>query len=305
VANYEGHRRKLIGVTITMLRRLLMGNFMNKRKSPMDFRQKGFLGTESQGYIPKYRFEFKTYFDKAEITNDAAYKLLNQVDKQVYPQLQKLTSLTLYLRALNSFAAVIRLLELGMGQESGIVVRNLIETTIFLAKASVDSAWVEKYVNLAKLYELRYLRANFGDETMRKSLSPQVQKHLVAKIERLQKEVKDEDLKKVEDSAEFKVGTLAENLGIGTFYDTGWRWYTTNAAHPSSKSLEGFLKTDQNGRLEAVIHAPQMGEVSLIVATACSAILISMKGLEKAFGIGNVASEALDKILSSSKWKEA
>lgn len=262
-----------------------------------DFKQLGHLGKEAETFIKSYQTEYSEYFKISERTNGEAHKLLNQLEIEMNGDLQKVICIILYLRTLNSFAAAIKLLKCGMAQESGIVLRSLIETTVFLSKASVDSHWIEKYVALGKLYDLRYMQENYGDRL-------KVDKSLAAKLMKLEQEVKSENLRQEEKSVDFQVGTLAKALGLGTLYDHGWRWYTTNSAHPSAKSLERFFKSDSQGNLEKILHAPNMDDAVLIFATSCTCVLTGMKALEKAFGSTAGSSTSLEQVLSKFKWKK-
>jgi hypothetical protein len=262
----------------------------------MDFRDRGFLGSEADGYRAKFRQEYADYFGAAHDANFGAYKLLQSIEKTIDEDLRKITVLSLYLRILNGFAAVVRLLEFGMTQEAGVVLRTLIETAIFAVKAgdAADEAWLKNYVALTKVYELRYLDLNYGKPKDRKCFDSKVSIDLANKIASLKREVKELDLRTIEKSDDFQCAHLGYKLNLHTLIDHGWRMFSNISAHPSSASLERFIEVNSQGYLDAVIHAPNMSEIRLIIPSALTCIVLGMKVLEHTFLGVTSASEAMD-----------
>jgi hypothetical protein len=259
----------------------------------MPFKEKGFLGNEARLYPQRYRQEYKVYFDEAEYVNRVAHQFLERC--QAEQEIQKLTAMTLYLRILTAYAAIFRLLELGLSQESGIIVRTLIEITIFHKKSCTSSEWVEKHAKLSQLHTLRYLEANYADDTMMASFSEQIKSDLKNRILELQEIVKTEKLRDISKSADFDVRCLAGSVGLSTLYETGYRLYSTESAHPSSNSLEGFFNVDESGKPIAIKYGPLMKDVSRISATAYTCIGYAIEAMEKLYGMENDLSNQLNK----------
>jgi hypothetical protein len=269
----------------------------------MSFNQGGFLSKEAESYPGAFRALYKRYFDIMLRTNDSAYTLLTKVDKKTDSHIQRLTVVTLYLRCLNAFAAIFRLLELGLGQEAGIVIRSLVELTLYLRMASRDEKWTKDYVDLSLLHDLKYLRANYGDPEMLKTFTPEVKQAVVEKINWLEDQVKKLGLKKMAESPRFNAYEIAKQLDFLSLYDTAFRMFSTESSHASSNSLDRFLK-GENGKLQKLIHGPDIENIHLVSATACTCVHLAMQGIEKTFSESEAISSGLLKELSTFSWKQ-
>jgi hypothetical protein len=269
-----------------------------------DFRERGFLGDEAETYPTKLYPEYRNFFEYAFELNQTAHKLLNSIEKGVPNELRALVLITLYIRGLNAFAGVTRLLLFGMNQESGTLLRSLCEIAIFSAKAGIaDEEWLKLYVELSKWYELKELRENYGDEEGRRGLSETGRNKTIERIAFLEKEAKILDLKRTESSHDFKVGGLAKSLNLDGLYDQAWRHFSTYAAHPSATSLDRFLRKDSQGAITGIVHGPIMDNVMLTVASACTCLIVCMETLEKCFGLGDVVSKKSSQEFQSFDWK--
>lgn len=234
----------------------------------MSFKDHGFLGAEAEQFVKTHRAQFKEHFSFVFRMNQIAHNILALA--QAKQQLDDTVVVSLYLRALSSFAATIKLMEFGLGIEAGSSLRNLIETTIYLRKCIVDTKWIERYVLASERKRLNLVNdmiKNISDlyDFMQDDLDK-----LLATRDEIAKSLDGSTIE-----AEFKIGNLAaeDAVGLERLYKLSFRYFANNATHSTASSIQQYLGTSESGEVTSIKYGPLVEEFPHIFYVVTVAML--------------------------------
>jgi hypothetical protein len=250
----------------------------------MSFYKSGFLSDEAD-FVAQNRADFRPYFEIAFQLNDQAHEIQHRIEV-FRGDIKMLVVQCLYLRALCSFAASIRLMELGLCIDAGNTLRNLMETTIYLKKCVADPEWIVKYIKA----DLRHKATLISIVLEEKEMS---EHHAEAREfrKKLLNEIEAEIIPKL------NLADVAKSKDVGDkkMYDLFFRKLSNNNSHTSSASLAPFLKVDDDQDLEFIIYDNQAKDIPDLMIPGCWSLLECTESIIKFFKIEANLSDELEK----------
>lgn len=254
----------------------------------MPFEKHGFLGATGQGFVSKHRADFKEWFESLAELNEVANELLGHL-KIDGADARHVTCASLYLRILGAFSSAYKLLELGLSQDAGTILRSQVESVIMLKACADDPSFVETYHFSGEIFRLKLVNISLAGEEGAIEVTDENRPKLLAVKEKI------EGLKAEGKVKEIDVASVAKKHGLQTMYNTAYRLLSNVHTHSSSASLKQFFKFKQDGTIEAILWKPQMEDVEHLMFTLSSCLMVSFFVVSDVFKVPDEVKKELSR----------
>jgi len=251
----------------------------------MPFDKKGFLGSDAQDLVRQHRRKFAVWFEVADTLNEVAHENLKQM-KVHQGNIQEVTCASLYLRVLGSFSAAVRLLELGLSQDAGTVLRSQVESTIFLTACGSDKDFLEEFHYSSELFRLTLANISLQGEDGAIVVTEANRAKLIAVKIQIEKLIEEGKVKKL------NVGEIAKKFGLSGMYNTAYRFLSNNHAH--SGSLQQLFKFQSDGSIDEILWKPNMSDIEHLMFTSCACMTHSFGLVTEVFKISKDVTQRLE-----------
>ncbi len=211
--------------------------------------------------------------------NQAAYELLDEarrfaasaLDSHVPADPRAVVVTGLFFRVLQASGSVGYLSLLGHDADAGAVQRSALEALFTLANCAGDESFAERYVKASELDRLKLHRA------MRQSPP---NKHLSADAvyRKLSNRVEQDELAKLP-----SVEQQARDAGADEAYLFLYR-YLSNDVHVSPWSLNRYMRTNDDGELEALNLYPERTEAARLAGAMAVILIAALEQWAKVLG---------------------
>jgi hypothetical protein len=253
----------------------------------MPFEKKGFLGEEAAGFVGRHRSQLSQWFECVEELNEIANLGLKEFHVS-QNNIQQLTCISLYLRALGSFSAAIKLIEFGMSKDAGTIIRSQIESTIFLKASEAIPNFVETYHSASEIFRLKVINISLNGEQGSMPCDDTSRSQLVKTKENIIKFISDHKVK------ELNVRDISERVGLIGIYNSAHRYFSNVHTHSGAASLKEYLRFSADGEVEAILWGPKTEGIHDLMYTLCSCMAESFIVMVKLFPIKNDNYRALN-----------
>lgn len=190
---------------------------------------------------------------------------------------QHLAVISLFLRALSAFSSTVILLEKGLLEDAGTVIRSAIESTIYLKAAVVEENFLKEIDAANQNTRLKLANIALQKEEGGIELTSESEPRLQAiKIEL-------DSLKQQGLLKDIDVRSVAAKTGLLGIYNTGYRLYSNTNAHPSASSLKRYLKFNSDGSLQSALWRPESDDLDSYMYSICACIAVCFTTMTELF----------------------
>ncbi|MDI6906433.1 MAG: DUF5677 domain-containing protein [Thermoanaerobacterales bacterium] len=252
----------------------------------MPFNEEGFLSPEIESLKSEIKDKFGGLFELGYSLNRYAHRIKFLLKSNAYDP-QRIVSTILFLRILNSFAAVVRLAEVGQCTDAKVVLRSIFEALFRLRNCTKDACFVYEYFESDQKELLKTL--NIIREDKRGTFSKLKGYATDELYEAVKENVKAKGIKKP--SCE----QLAVKAGLETYYDWCYRVLSRDA-HAAPGALNDYLQVDANGTITGIDWGPQMKQIPLVMTTAATTLLIALDSVLQLFGLEDAEGQEFEQL---------
>ena len=189
----------------------------------------------------------------------------------------------------SSFSSAIKLLEIGLSQDAGTILRSMVESTIFLTACGRSKDFVNDYHFASEKFRLKLANISLQGEDGAIECTAESKPKLEAVKTHVEKLIAEGKVK------ELKVDKIAKDVGLQGVYNTGYRLLSNNHAHSGSASLQQYFRFGKEGEIEAILWEPQMKGVEHLMFTVCSCMTHSFGVVTDVFNIPGHVTSRLEK----------
>lgn len=237
----------------------------------------GFLSEVVEGWSKEFKESYSTWFGLTYEINRHAVDVLKKIAPTKNSD-KELIAAALFARAVQSFEASIILAEKGMQADSGIIARNVIETTLYIGGLAAIENFSEEMVSSNNNHVEKLAK---GAAAVLEGSDSREERERAEELLSLVREVKNSgdkytpiDLKK-----------LASRVDMLDFYEIAYRQLSGDSSHPSLESCERHFSRDANGRVVKMIFNPQFSGMEKILSPLIAGILRAMEVISGIFTI--------------------
>jgi hypothetical protein len=243
----------------------------------MNYQEHGFLGDETAEIRAITRKAYAHVFAKCEEVSYLAHRLRNSIKLDYENQLH-IVSICLLQRIIDSFQAVVMLMEIGLEADCNTIVRCSLETMLILRKLTEDPDFLVKYVGSEQLHRKKILNAAKADSksALRRAIKEQA---LERKLSEITADIKKFNLQ------EMKIEQLARDVGLDDWYQLTYRFLSSDA-HSLPGSLARYVRLDEDLNVTMFDLNPKTDNTKTVLITHCALTLIALDSIEKIFHCG-------------------
>lgn len=238
------------------------------------FEELGFLSDEVHAFIGRHRKDLAVLFDLADELHAYAHRQLRRC-KVNGQDLQHLVGISLFLRILNSFSAIVLLAERGMCHDAEAIARVSLEALFFLKRSAEEKDFVSEFVKLDQHQRLKLMNVAKDSSS---SLHETIGKD--PRFDQLFAELK--NFVDEENVREQKACEVAKKAGLSDLYDFAYRTLS-QSVHPNPRALLRYITFDENDEAQELVLAPESDAIPLVVATGISTLLVSLRLISALF----------------------
>jgi hypothetical protein len=240
-----------------------------------DFEQMGYLGKQIDQLMDPVIEEYQCFFLLAQNINQVSQSSLHNL-RVINSEGRSVIAVSLFIKIINGFQSAYLLSLKGLFVEAGIITRSLLESLFLLKILSEDEEFVREYINSDKVNRHRLLTRIAKDET--DFFNEIKDKINVDERLELEKEIKDEQIKKLE------VWKIAKRAGLDAFYKTAYADLSEDV-HSSIRSLEKYVGIDDQGQIQNFITGPQSGSAKKVLYTLLATMLHTLNSVNEIFNL--------------------
>lgn len=243
----------------------------------MNYEEQGFLSDETSEIRRITRKAYAHVFAKCEEVNGQAHRLRNAIQLDYDNQLH-IVSICLLQRIMDSFQAVVILMDIGLEADSNTIIRSSLETMLVLRKLTEDPGFLVKYLGSEKVHRKNILNAAKTDpkSALRSAVKEQA---LERKLSEIMEDINKFNLKRIH------FEQLARDLGLNEWYQLTYRSLSTDA-HSLPSSLERYIRFDKDLNISMFDFNPKTNNTKTVLITQCALLLIALDIIEKIFHCG-------------------
>ena len=239
----------------------------------MSFQEQGFLSKETPEIRRITRRAYSRVFNKCHEVNGLAHRFRNAIQLDYNNQLH-IVSTCLLQRMLDSFQAVVILMETGLEADSNTILRSSLETMLILRKLTVEPSFLLKYIGSEQVHRKKILNVAKTDikNTLRRAVGIQA---LERKLSELMQDIIDKlNLR------EICLEQLARDLGLNDWYQLTYRSLSSDA-HSLPSSLERYVHFDEHLNVSMFDFNPKTDNTKTVLMTNCTLLLIVLDSVEE------------------------
>jgi hypothetical protein len=240
------------------------------KKQTSNFEAQGYLSESLDYHRNGLRKKYQNFFEIALEANTQAHSLRKKCQIP-NDDGRRLLSGALFARALNLYAGAVRMAELGMTHEAEVLLRSLVEVTIYLVSTKEDIDFVAKYEGHGLIENRKHLNAIKADLKLGETYPGFTEAKCDQGIQNI-----DAELKSIGISQQLKVATLATTYKMSGTYNTVYRM-TSKATHCSSESIRSFFRFDKMGNIVALYLGPFEDDIPAVLQSGTACILFASK----------------------------
>ena len=226
-----------------------------------------FLELDTDQIISEIQKEYTGLWDLAIDTNKYTVEFQYSLNANTN-KLHERVGITLYIRCLTNYQALLMLVSKGMLPQSQIMARALVETLFILVAISKDNGFASSYIGHEEHQRKGVLNKLKRYKQSINSDDPDIQK-ATGIIEEVKANIKENNIKKLTTEEISKVA------GLHSWYDTVYA-STSTAVHTSARSLESHLVVDDdNAEIVSFRNEPHIRGIELPLATGINSIHIA------------------------------
>lgn len=235
----------------------------------MSFDHKGFLSEDAGTFRTQHRQQYADLFSLIDDLNLYAHRIKFSFNIHK-SDIQEVICSCLFLRILNSYAAVVRLAELGMSHDAEALGRVAIEALFHLKQCAESRDATIAYVKSDQQDRLKLLNvAANKSSAMRSLIKEEYFEEIDSLHNLLKRQVEEEKI------AERNAWKAATETGLGTVYDYSYRMLS-QSVHSSPRSISRYVEVDEEGEVLQVFSAPEKDTIPLSLFAASSTLLTSL-----------------------------
>lgn len=266
----------------------------------MSITKHGFLSPDMQNIVNGNHIEYKSLFDIYFLINKSIFELIKTLPIRHETELQDSTILSIFIRSINSFAAIKLLAENAILIEAASTCRNLIEAAIYIKYCSKDNDCTIKYL-LMDYHESKKLAVKARDNNERFKELANEKSRLDARISELDRLIK-EFSPKNKSQTKLTLENAAEQCGSIDIYDNEYTVFC-QYTHISSKSLEQFCERSDEGQILKInIFSQKKEDLPIYLGTSIKLMVDILATIERHFEVKIPNEEIIQKSLDECNW---
>ena len=253
----------------------------------------GFLGSEMESWIKKYRKENKELFSFCYELNQVAHKTLSKLIIHNKDG-QEILSSAMFTRILSQYQSVIVLVERGMINEAKIILRTMLDGLFILVAMTKDRKYMNYYINddiEKRKGSLNQFSKNPGDHFS--ELKEQLPEEEIAKLlQELSEEKASKELEGVKYTSRISTKKWAEFAELEHLY---YKVYSllNSAVHGLSRELEQYAEIDDDGEIVGMNSGPCIEGIGIALTTASDFLIIVLMNIHDFFELDKLELEKL------------
>lgn len=237
--------------------------------------EKGFLSEEIQGWIDKYRGDYKEWFDLIESINAIGQRLMLSLEPPANDG-QKIIVTILLARILAHFQGVVLLAERGMVPESRTLLRGMLEATFAEVALSKHKNLVQVFVDDDLCQRIKCMNSFMALPKKIKKKHRIGNSKLKNHVVEIQKEIDEKKIKPL--TTEF----LAQKADMLSYYNTLYV-ILCSSAHSRARDLERYLVDKDSSEIESLHWGPDITNLEDIFQPACELIFLAARAVANLF----------------------
>lgn len=258
----------------------------------MSFDKEGFLSEDTLTFRARHRAQYADLFSFVDDLNRFAHHIKFSFDIH-HHDLQEVVCSCLFLRILNSFAATVRLAELGLCQDSEAIGRVVTEALFYLKSCAEDPNETIAYLKSDQFDRNKLMNVvKDKNSSLHSALGAGELKEFESLHEVIKKQVEEEKIK------ERKAVVAARKAKLDSIYDAAYR-NLSQSVHSSPRAISRYVRTDENGDILEVYSAPEGDSIPLCLFAVSSALLISLMVMRDLFKVEMPGFESLSERFAS------
>jgi hypothetical protein len=232
----------------------------------------GFLGKQVENISQDTYEKHKELYDLIFEINKFAQKI--KYEFVIHNQnIQELTIGSLYIKIIQSFESVIILSQRGLETDSKAILRVMLEAVFYLKSIYLDPDFVYDYImgDEIERYRILFKVSKDNENIFSEELKEYVKKENPRKLK--QKKEKDNSL---------EIYNVAKKAKMYDFYQLVYGTLSSDI-HTPIRSLEKYYGIDENGNVSHLICVPIFTDLTAVILTACSILLVALDCLSMFF----------------------
>ncbi len=244
----------------------------------MSFDNEGFLSEDTLKFRAQNRERYANLFSLTDDLNRYAHRVKFSINIHSR-DLQEVICSCLFLRVLNSYAASVRLAELGMCHDAEALCRVALEALFFMKNCAEDREATIAYVKSDQQDRLKLLNVMKDKSSSLHELIRSGQfTEIDALHELLKKEIEEEKI------AERKAWEAASKAKLAGVYDYAYRMLS-QSVHSSPRSISRYVEMDEDGEVRQVYSTPEKDSIPLTLFTSASTLMMSLMVMRDLFKV--------------------
>jgi hypothetical protein len=240
----------------------------------MDFNERGFLGTAIVEFVAHIEKQYPKLLDLCYRTNELAQSVKHDFRVDTADG-QQVLAVTIFMRMLNGFQAVVVLARMGLRTDAQVVARGTLEALFVLKLICEDKDFVSEYVksdkaNQLKLFRVAAASTNVNLADVRTIATPEA-------IAELARQVEDQECRAI------NVEEVARRAKLHHLYDTEYRFLSLET-HAAPRSMENLVEFDQNGKVVGFRTWPTDKDIVMVLTIAAEILLIAVESTATLLG---------------------
>ena len=243
----------------------------------MNYEEQAFLGDETPKIRELTRKAYAHVFTKCEEVNGLALCVRNAIQLDYDNQLH-IVSICLLQRIIDSFQAVVILMEIGIEADCNTIMRCSLETMLILRKLTEDPGFLVKYLGAEQLHRKKILNAAKADSenALRRAVE---EKALERKLSEIMEDIRKFNLEDI------RIEQLARDVGLNDWYQLTYRFLSSDA-HSLPSSLVKYVRFDKDLNVSMFDFNPKTDNTKTVLISHCALLLIALDSVEKIFHSG-------------------